>query len=123
VRFEVTDADTAAVVGSGDVPVLGTPRLIAWMEAATVAAAQSLVTAGETTVGIAVRIEHLRPTAVGGSVEVTATLLTPSAGRRLTFEVSAVDGHGERVAGGHIDRVIVERELFLRATQRPLSHP
>jgi fluoroacetyl-CoA thioesterase len=36
VRYEVTDTDTAASVGSGDVPVLATPRLIAWFEAATV---------------------------------------------------------------------------------------
>ncbi|WP_433454941.1 hypothetical protein ACQPXS_43195 [Streptomyces sp. CA-142005] len=40
-RHEVTDADTAVRVGSGDVPVLATPRLIAWMEAATVRAAAS----------------------------------------------------------------------------------
>jgi predicted thioesterase len=33
-RYEVSDADTAEALGSGDVPVLATPRLIAWMEAA-----------------------------------------------------------------------------------------
>jgi predicted thioesterase len=35
VRYEVSQADTAITLGSGDVPVLATPRLIAWMEAAT----------------------------------------------------------------------------------------
>ena len=30
----VTEADTAAHVGSGSLPVLATPVLIAWMEAA-----------------------------------------------------------------------------------------
>lgn len=71
-RYEVTDADTAARVGSGDVPVLATPRLIAWLEAATVQAAAPFTGPGQTTVGTAVRIEHKRATKVGGTVEVTA---------------------------------------------------
>ena len=54
-RHEVTDADTAAALGSGDVPVLGTPRLIAWMEAATVQAAAASLNPGQTTVGISIR--------------------------------------------------------------------
>ena len=63
-RHEVTDADTAAALGSGDVPVLGTPRLIAWMEAATVQAAAASLNPGQTTVGISIRIEHRRATVV-----------------------------------------------------------
>jgi fluoroacetyl-CoA thioesterase len=50
-RHEVTDADTAAAVGSGDVPVLATPRLIAWMEAATVQSVARFLGTGQTTVG------------------------------------------------------------------------
>jgi predicted thioesterase len=46
VRFEVTDADTATALGSGDVPVLATPRLIAWMEAATVQSVARFVSGG-----------------------------------------------------------------------------
>ena len=57
-RHEVTDADTAVALGSGDVPVLATPRLIAWMEAATVRAAAAFLVKGQTTVGTAIRIEH-----------------------------------------------------------------
>lgn len=112
-RYEVTDADTAARVGSGDVPVLATPRLIAWLEAATVRAAAPFTGPGQTTVGTAVRIEHKRATKVGGTVEVTADSPPAPAGRRLTFVVQAVDGSGRVVAAGEIDRVIVDREQFL----------
>ena len=53
-RHEVTDTDTAAALGSGDVPVLATPRLIAWMEVATVRAAAVFLGTGQTTVGTAI---------------------------------------------------------------------
>ncbi|MFC9927778.1 thioesterase family protein [Streptomyces sp. NPDC127190] len=111
-RHEVTDADTAAAVGSGDVPVLATPRLIAWLEAATVHAAAPFTGPGRTTVGTAVRVEHLRATRVGGRVEVTAEPPAAVTGRRLTFAVRAVDGSGKLVATGEIDRVVVDRERF-----------
>ena len=48
-RFEVTHSDTATELGSGDLPVLATPRLIAWMEAETVRCARPLLGPGETT--------------------------------------------------------------------------
>jgi len=117
-RHEVTDADTAAALGSGDVPVLGTPRLIAWMEAAPARAAAASLSPGQTTVGTAIRIEHRRATVVGGSVEITATP-RDAGSRRLTFEVEAVDGSGQVVAAGQIDRVIVDRSRFLRAASQP----
>jgi predicted thioesterase len=112
-RCEVTDADTAARVGSGDVPVLATPRLIAWLEAATVQAAAPLIGPGQTTVGTAVRIEHRRPNRVGDVVQVWAEPPSAPAGRRLTFSVRATDDSGQLVATGEIDRAIVDREQFL----------
>ena len=113
VRYEVTDADTAVSVGSGDVPVLATPRLIAWMEAATMQAATQFTGPGQTTVGTAVRIEHRRATTVGGAVEVVAQAPAAAAGRRLTFGVLATDDSGQLVATGEIDRAIVDRQQFL----------
>jgi fluoroacetyl-CoA thioesterase len=93
--------------------VLATPRLIAWMEAATVRAVAAFLETGQTTVGTAIRIEHRRATRVGGSVEITAALPPDVAGSRLTFYVQAVDGSGEVVAVGEIDRAIVDRQRFL----------
>jgi len=114
VRHQVTDADTAAALGSGDVPVLATPRLVAWMEAATVRSAAHLLGEGETSVGTAIRIEHHRATRVGGSVDVAADPPAVSDGRFLTFVVRATDETGELVGSGEIDRVIVDRGRFLR---------
>ena len=54
--FTVTESDTALAVGSGSLSVLGTPRLIAWMEAATCAAIAEQLDDGQTSVGTRVEI-------------------------------------------------------------------
>ncbi|WP_042381770.1 thioesterase family protein [Streptacidiphilus melanogenes] len=117
-QHRVNETDTAIALGSGDVPVLATPRLIAWMEAATVEAAGPFVGPEQTSVGTAVRVDHVRATPVGGRVEVHATA-GPADGRRLTFEVRAVDGDGRLVGAGEIQRVVVDRGRFLGALERP----
>ncbi|UOT01380.1 thioesterase [Rhodococcus opacus] len=117
-RYEVVESDTATALGSGDVPVLATPRLIAWMEAATVACAASFIGAGQTTVGAAVRIEHRGPTPVGASIEIAAEPPAAAVGHRLTFTVLATDSSGKVVASGEIDRAIVDRDRFLEAASR-----
>jgi fluoroacetyl-CoA thioesterase len=116
-RHEVTETDTAAAMGSGDVPVLATPRLIAWMEAATVRAAAAFLGRSQTTVGTAIRIEHRRATPVGGRVEIIATPPRDVGGSRLTFRVQAVDGSGKVIAAGEIDRAIVDRQRFLASAE------
>jgi fluoroacetyl-CoA thioesterase len=119
VRYTVAEGDTAVALGSGDVPVLATPRLIAWMEAATIPCATPLIGAGQTTVGTAIRIEHRSPTPVGESVEIIAEPAASAVGRRLTFTVRAVDSSGKVLASGEIDRAIVDRDRFLAAIPHP----
>ncbi len=115
-RHVVTEVDTATSLGSGDVPVLATPRLVAWLEAATVRAAAPFLGEGQTSVGTLVQIEHLRATAVGGLVDVLVR--TTATGRNaLTFEVGATDGDGHHVAEGVIVRAIVDRAKFLARLQ------
>jgi predicted thioesterase len=111
VELTVTEADTAQAVGSGDVPVLGTPRVVALAEAATVAATAAVLPPGRTTVGLRVELDHRAPTPVGRTVVARATL-TEVDGRRLRFEVTVGDG-GETVASGRVDRVLVDRQRFV----------
>jgi fluoroacetyl-CoA thioesterase len=111
VELHVTDADTAQALGSGDVPVLGTPRVLALAEAATVAAVAGTLPDGATTVGTRVELEHLGATAVGGTVVAEAVLSTVD-GRRLEFAVTVREGDAV-VARGRVHRVVVDRDRFL----------
>jgi predicted thioesterase len=113
----VSDADTAAVIGSGDVPVLATPRVVALAEQATVEAIALSLDPGMTTVGYRVQVDHLAPTAVGGKVKAEATLEAVD-GRRLVFRVAINDDRG-LVAAGRITRVLVDRERFLEKVTPP----
>jgi fluoroacetyl-CoA thioesterase len=112
VSFTVTDDDTAAALGSGSLPVLGTPRLLAWCEAATCAAVEDDLAAGETSVGTRVELEHTRASLVGARIEVTATPVF-SDGRLRRFSVSARQDDGRVVGTGEVTRVVVDAERFL----------
>jgi len=111
----VGDADTADEIGSGEVHVLGTPRLVALCEQATLAAVSGHVASGHTTVGLSVQLDHLRPTPVGETVTAEAHL-DRIEGRRLIFSVSAKDERG-LVAAGKVTRVVIEVERFLEKTR------
>ena len=145
VRLIVTDTDTAAQIGSGDVSVLATPRLLALAEAAAVAAITPTLEPGLTSVGTAVSMEHKRASPVGAEVVVEAEL-TEVDGRRLVFSFIAwqrpreapggAGGLGGAAAGsagagrpddeddsavvgaGTVERVIVNRERFVAGARR-----
>ena len=111
--YTVTDDDTAAAVGSGSLPVLGTPRLLAWLEAATCASLEPTLAAGATSVGTRMQVEHLAASPVGAEVEVSASSAYED-GRLHRFTVSARDTTTGRVlAAGEITRVVVDVERFM----------
>jgi predicted thioesterase len=110
-EFTVGPDDTAAALGSGDVDVLATPRLLAWAEAATCAAAAADVGPGQTSVGTRVALDHLLATPVGARVRVTARLEAAD-GRLLRFSAVALDGHDRLLATGEVTRVVVDRDRF-----------
>jgi fluoroacetyl-CoA thioesterase len=109
--FTVTDDDTADALGSGDLPVLGTPRLLAWCEATTCDALAADLTEDETSVGTRVALEHLAPSPVGRELAVTASVAHVD-GRLVRFTVAATDG-GKLVGSGEVTRVVVDRSRFL----------
>ena len=112
-RFTVTDDDTAEALGSGSLPVLATPRLLAWCEAATCAELEPSLGEGETSVGTRVQLEHVAASPVGVEVEVTAETAYAD-GRLRRFTVAARQtSDGRVVAAGEVTRVVVDAARFL----------
>ncbi len=110
-ELKVTKELTAMHVGSGDLPVLATPIMIALMENAAMNAVIDDIDDIETTVGASVDVKHLKPTPMDDVVKATATLEAIE-GRKLTFKVEAYDSLGLIGEGTHV-RYIVNIEKFM----------
>jgi fluoroacetyl-CoA thioesterase len=106
----VTDELTANALGSGLVPALATPAMIALMENASVSAIREYLEVGETSVGIEVNVRHLAATPVGMLFRARAEVLSVDK-RRVTFRVEAWDGE-ERIGEGTHVRAIVDEARF-----------
>lgn len=109
--LRVEDRHTAQHLGSGDVPVLATPALLALAEEACVRAICEDLPEGDTSIGSWAEVEHLQPSPVGAEVTAEATLRGHH-GRRLEFVVVVRNGD-EIVARVRHRRVLVDRSTFL----------
>jgi fluoroacetyl-CoA thioesterase len=107
----VTPDKTAEAWGSGDVPVFGTPSLVALLETAAVNAVAGKLGPGETSVGTWIEVSHLAATPVGADVSAEAELVGIE-GRKLTFTVVAHDNRNKIGECRH-QRMIVARDRFL----------
>ncbi len=108
----VADGDTARSLGSGDLDVLATPRLLAWMEGATCALLAGNLAPGETSVGTRISVEHLKASPIGARLTVRAELVHQD-GRLVKFRVVAEHDDAAVVGTGEITRVIVDSARFL----------
>ena len=110
-ELTVTDDVTAVKMGSGDMPVLATPAMMALMENAAMMAGAKELPEDCTTVGGHIESAHLRPTKVGDKVTATAEV-TKVDGKKITFKVAAYSGDTLLGEGTHL-RFIVDKERFI----------
>ena len=107
----VTPENTAADVGSGLVPVFGTPYMIALMENAAMLAVAGALPEGATTVGAEMNVTHIKPSGLGTEV-IASAVVTEVDERKITFTVGARDAEGLIGEGTHV-RFVVDRARFL----------
>lgn len=110
-KLVVAKEDTAIALGSGDMPVLATPRMTALMENAAMLAVANDLEEGYTTVGGHIETSHLKPSAIGKEVTAIATL-TKVEGRKLYYSVVAKMDDDIIGEGTHL-RFIVNKENFM----------
>ena len=120
-ELTVTDAFTAIAVGSGDMPVLATPMMMALMENAAMLAVKDELPEGSllakrtsssgTTVGGHIESSHLKPSKIGDVVRAEAEV-TKVDGKKIEFKVAAYFCETLLGEGTHL-RFIVDREKFM----------
>lgn len=115
ITFTVTPELTAEAVGSGALPVLATPVLIAKLEQAAWTSVSHDLPQDSSTVGTHMDVRHLSPTPIGMTVTCKAEL-TQVDERKLLFHVSAQDQTGPIGEGFH-ERVIIQSSRFLAKAQ------
>ncbi len=108
----VTTTDTALSMGSGALEVFATPAMVAFMENTATKVVEQCLAEGETSVGTAIDVKHLRASAVGATLSCRATLVEVD-GRRLDFEIVVVDEQNNVVGEACHARFVVNAERFL----------
>lgn len=111
VVFVVDEASTAIALGSGDVPVLGTPKVVALCEEASVAALAGEFDPTRTTVGTRINLDHVAPSPIGATVVATATVVAAD-DRRIEFTIEVTQDERVVATATH-QRAIVDRARFL----------
>ena len=110
-QLTVDETVTAITMGSGDLPVLATPAMMALMENAAMLAVADHLTEGCTTVGGHITSSHLKPSKVGDTVTATATV-THIEGKKIEFKIAAHCGETLLGEGSHL-RFVVDKEKFM----------
>ena len=117
----VTPERTAQVIGSGALPVFGTPFMTALMEHAALLCLQDFLEEGKGSVGIRLEVTHDAPTPVGMKVWAEAEITAVSEnGKLVDFAVKAWDESGAIGSGTHT-RAIIQNERFLNKCNAKLN--
>ena len=110
-RTTVTPQNTAAAMGSGDMPVFATPAMVALMENAAMLAVAGALPEGATTVGAEMNVTHIKPSGLGTEV-IASAVVTAVDEPQITFTVGARAAEGLIGEGTHV-RFVVDRARFL----------
>ena len=111
-RFKINNKDTAQAIGSGNLHVLSTPIMIAWMENTARTLIIDAIPKGNTSVGTSIHVDHIRASAVGDAVVCKATI-TEVEGRKVKFDITCQNEQGEVIGKASHTRYIVDSEHFM----------
>ena len=118
-RFVVSERHLIDFAHDGMPEILCTPWLVWFLEHAARKAVLPLLEPGESTVGVALNIEHTAPTPPGEMVVCRARVIYAE-GPLITFQVEARDEHEQIAKGTHKLRVIQAARLAGRVgSKRP----
>lgn len=115
----VTLDRTAAHLGSGSLRVLATPAMALMIEEVCRKMVEPLLQAGQSTVGVSLKLRHLAPTPVGMKVRVRAEVAAVEAGT-ITFMAEVWD-EVEKIGEAEHKRAVIDVERFLQRVQTKVA--
>ncbi|BAL62118.1 hypothetical protein QQG09_01635 [Melissococcus plutonius] len=110
-EYLVNEKDTAKEMGSGDLEVLATPKVVAMVENTAKDYLNNKLSEYETSVGIAIELNHLKPSMVGAVIQVK--LLEISQNKNKTYFQFEVYENQCLIAKGTHTRATVITQDFL----------
>ena len=111
----VTEDKTADALGSGLLPVFGTPFMIALIENTACQSVLPELEKGQGTVGTRLEVEHSAATPVGMKVTCETELVEVDR-KRLVFEANVYDEAGPIGKGRH-ERFIIDNARFMEKVE------
>jgi fluoroacetyl-CoA thioesterase len=111
----VDEGRTAAHLGSGTLRVFATPSMVALIEDVCRRMVEPYLAAGESTVGVSLKVRHLAPTPMGQTVRCRAEVAAVE-GVVITFRAEIWDPT-EKIGEAEHKRAVIEVERFLRRVE------
>ena len=107
----VSEKDTALNFGSGDLEVLATPALLAFMEKASFLAVEKYLPDEYSTVGISIQMEHIGAAKKGEYFECESKLIDIKE-KKLIFSIIA-KSEKRKLASAKHTRYIIHKQNFM----------
>ena len=111
-QFTVTENNTAKFMGSGDLDVLATPSLVAFMENAAKNYLNNFLNDELGSVGSNININHLTPTLIGKNIIVKGSIKEIIKEKIIIFNLEAYESDTQIATANHT-RVIINNKIFM----------
>ena len=111
-QYTVTENNTAKFMGSGDLDVLATPSLVAFMENAAKNYLNSFLTEDLGSVGSNININHIAPTLVDKKIIITGKITQVIKDKIIIFSLEAFE-NDKKIGDAEHTRVIINNQKFI----------
>lgn len=110
--YVVKNEDSAENMGSGDLAVLSTPSLVAFMENAAKNYLNKFLPEEMGSVGSNINIDHIAPTLIGNSITVRGKITEVVKEKIIKFSIEAYE-KDKKIGDAEHTRVIINNTKFL----------
>ena len=111
-KYTILEENSAKNMGIGDLDVLSTPSLVAFMENAAKNYLNNFLPQELGIVGSNININHLAPTLIGNTITITGKVTEIIKDKIINFSIEAYEGN-KKIGTANHTRVIINNNKFI----------